>query len=235
MKDIIGKSVFLGSLKQYYVLEILQWIVSIATATLLLPYTVYHFERWRVTNSQISGKRLLFKGKLWHAYGIFLIWLISLSLFLALSNFVLDVLNLLLPKQFVFWAVNLIVLFLNTYLLRIYYRMWVKRCLAFAESIAPTALKSMPLKTMETSVKAWAICTFSLKLASPHAHYLKMKHFAEQTMLSGKRLKFEGGLDELYKVWWQSLGLCLLTLGLYLPVLHYKIYCWRIGGLALTA
>lgn len=228
------QSVFWGSKRVYYILELSKWLVSIVSLSILTPLAVYNFEKWRTENSQISGKSLIFKGKLWHAYGLFLIWLCILAVFFAVSNYILYVLNLLFPQEVVFWVVNLIVLYLNASLLQTIYRMWVKRSMAFAESIVPTVVKSNVWLTIKTYVFAWLIATFSLKLASPTAHQIKMEYHANCLQISGQNLKFIESEKTIYSFWWKDVFLSMVTLGFYLPVLHYKIFCWRTQGLVLA-
>ena len=229
------QSAFLGSKKDYYVYDLSKWLVSIASLLVLTPLVVYNFEKWRTTNSQISGKMLVFKGKLWHAYGIFLVWFCLFGAFLAISNYVLYVLDLLLPHNLSFWVVNGIVILFNAYLLRTFYRMWVKRCLAFEGSVVPTIVKTRLWATIRFAVLAWFISVFSLNLAAPSAHQLKMVDFAQGLQISGQNLQFLESEKTIYMFWWKDVLLCLATLGFYIPILHYKIFCWRVRGLALAA
>lgn len=228
------QSVFWGSKRDYYILELSKWLVSIVSLSILTPLSVYNFEKWRISNSQISGKILIFTGKLWHCYGLYFVWLCVLIAFFSLYNYILYILNLLFPHEVVFWVVNAIVLYLNASLLQTIYRMWSKRSVAFAESIVPTVVKSQFWKGAQVYLLAWLITTFTLKLASPTAHQIKMKYYAVCLKISGQNLDFVENEKTLYDFWWKDVFLSIVTLGFYLPVLHYKIFCWRTRGLVLA-
>ncbi len=227
-------SQFLASKSAYFGFEAIEWVASIFSLSLLLPYMTYSFEKWRVEQSQISGHQLYFLGKLWQAYVIYLAWLFVYVGFSAISNLVLYFFGLLLPQKIAFWAVNAIGLLLGAVFLQGLYRRWVRRKLSFDGTIAPTFLKSATPSKIKIYVKAWLITFFSLKLASPHAHELKMQYFASLTKINGRNLIFKGTKGEIYKFWWKDLVLCFLTLGIFVPFLHYKIYKWRIEGLVLA-
>lgn len=228
------QSVFWGSKRDYYILELSKWLVSIVSLSILTPLSVYNFEKWRISNSQISGKILIFTGKLWHCYGLYVVWLCILSLFFLLSNYILYILDLFLPHDVVFWVVNAIVLYLNANLLQSIYRMWAKRQVTFAESLVPTIVKSKIFDSMKVYFLAWLITFFSLKLASPTAHNIKMKYYAKCLKISGQNLDFVENEKTIYSFWWKDVFLSIVTLGFYLPVLHYKIFCWRTRGLVLA-
>ncbi len=230
-----GKSQFLGSVSAYYGFEVLQWLAGVLSLSLLTPYMVCGFERWRVSQSEIDGHRLVFTGKIWQAYAIYGFWVLITLIFGSISNLVLYFFGLLLPKQLAFWAVNGLILLINTFFLQTQYRHWVRRKVEFEGGFAPSSIQSKFSETLRTSVVAFLITFFSLKLASPHAHQLKMEHYSFSTKISGRNLKFLGSRKALYKLWWPNLALSIVTFGLYLPILHYLVYKWRIEGLSLAA
>ncbi len=229
------KSQFVAKKSVYFGFEVVEWVASIFSLSFLLPYMVYFFEKWRIENSFIDGHALHFLGKLWQAYVIYAVYLVFFAGFSAVGNIVLYYLNLLLPSELAFWVFNGISLLLSTILLQGQYRRWVRRKLSFDGTLAPTIIKPATFDKFKIYLKAWLITFFSLKLASPHAHELKMKYFASLTKINDLPLRFVGTKEEMYHFWWGVLALCFVTLGLYIPILHYKIYKWRVEGLSLAA
>ena len=226
-------SIFLGLKSNYYGFVMIKWVVTLFSLSFLLPYATYNFEKWRVTNSSINGIKLVFKGKLLGAYYIYFIWFLIYLIFASISNYILFYLDLLFPHELTFWLVNGMVLFINSFFLNVQYRLWVRRSMAFSDSIAPTYIVSNPRKTIIINVKSWLIKILTIYLASPIAHKIKMDYFARQTKISGKNLVFNGTDKQLFENWWKNLALIFITLGLYLPILHFEIYSWRVQGLSI--
>lgn len=228
------KSVFTGSVSKFYAFEVASWTLSIVSAFLLLPYIIYRQEKWRISNSVVSGQKLGFDGKLWQVYSIFGVWLVITAIFGAISNLILYFLDLLFLHKISFWVLNGLVLLINSIFLNMQFRMWSKRHVVLDGQFGKSFVKSNPKQAIIQNTKAWAITIFSLKLASPSAHLIKMQRYAVTLHPSGRKLEFTGLKSQLYKMWWPDLAMSFATLGLYLPVLHYRNYCWRIEGLKLV-
>lgn len=228
------KSKFSASLGAYYGFEVVQFLASIFSLTLLMPYVVFAFEKWRVESSEISGHNLHFLGKLWQAYAIYGAWLVVFGTIASLSNYLLYYFGLLLTKEVAFWLVNAILVYLSSLLLEDRYRTWVRRHLSFDGTIAPTYLKEENRRIRIVLLKAWAISFFTFHLLAPYAHEMKMKCFASLTKVNSLTLKFTNTSKQMFKFFLPGVLLTIVTLGLYLPVLHYKIYNWRIQGLQLV-
>lgn len=227
------RSGFDGRLSAYYIFELLLFFVSLATAFIFMPVVFYFFEKYRIEHSQIDGVNLKFNGKLYEAYFIFVIYLGVYSAFAALSNYILYIFGLFLSSQVTVWAVNGIILLINLFYLRTQLRNWSSVNIAFENTIAPSYIKPMFLEFLRSEILAMGVNIVTLKLASPLAHEIRMKMFAQRQILSGNNLKFLGSRKQLYKRWWACVALNIITLGFFIPVSNYNVYKWRMEGLHL--
>ena len=228
-------SKFEATQSAYYLFELLLFFVSIATVFVFMPLVFYYFEKYRVENSSISGVKLKFNGRVEEAYFIFVVYLGVYAAFAMISNYVLYFFGLLLSSKLTFWVVNGAVLLINAFFLRTQLRNWAHRKTSLENCLGPTFKKPMLWETVKWETAAWAINLRAVKLASPHAHEIRMKLFAKKYVLGGSNLGFVGTKGQIYKKWWAFVALNLITLGFFTPVINYNIYKWRVEGLHLAA
>jgi len=90
------------------------------------------------------------------------------------------------------------------------------------------------LGSIGISIAAFLICAFTIGIATPWAVCLVTRWYANNTIIDGYEVKFDGTGAQLFGkfiIWWL---LCFITLGIYSFWLTIRMWGWVVKHLTLT-
>lgn len=85
------ESRFEGSYINFFLILILNSILTFLTLGLAMPWAICNISRWKINNSYIDGKKLYFDGTGSQLFGKFIIWFLLTIITFGLYSFLLVV------------------------------------------------------------------------------------------------------------------------------------------------
>lgn len=221
------ESKFTDKLLPYYFVNLFFILSSVLSASLLYPLAFYLLEKRKINYSYVDGKKLRFDGKLSEAYIIYITGFVIAAVCLALVNLIIEVLPFNLPSKLLNLLVSGATALVNFLFLTGRIRRWKIKNTHYDDSVGGVSrLKRNLIKCGLVNIGTSLLGLITAGLSYPFSYKLKQSYYIDMTVTDGDDVCLKGKTSSLCAIWYPGLLLCVITLGLYLPVLNYSIYRW---------
>lgn len=78
---------FRGGASSWFGTQILGVLITVCTLGICYPFTLVLVERWRVKNTYLHGRQLLFIGTGWGIFGLWIKWMLLSIITLGIYSF----------------------------------------------------------------------------------------------------------------------------------------------------
>lgn len=210
----------------FYFTNLFKLVASVASLTLLYPLAYFLSERQKINNTYIDGKKLYFSGKLSHAYAIYFSGLIFAAVSVSLINIIINSLRLetaLVNRILSAATAGINVLFTANRL-----RRWKFKNVHYTENAAGDSYFGRNLlKSALVGILSSAVSVITLGISYPLVYKIKESYYIDMSVIDGDDIYLDGKVGQLFGKWLLGLLLCILTLGLFIPMLGYFLYKWE--------
>ncbi len=230
------KSLYQLSFKYFLLFEMLSIIISVLSLGLLTPLVLYYRYKKETESTIISGKKLVFKGKLIDAYKRYFLWMIITSLIIISYQYIISLLvnNLkkTLPPAIDTIITSTVITFLSSVFIKSSFRRWKYKSIIIDNQ--ESYYKGNMILVIITSIIRKVLNIISIGIFYPLIKEISYKYEIRGVIISLRKLTCKTISKELYKTWFINLLWLILTLGLYFPYMIYRLNKILVANLELS-
>ncbi len=220
-------STFNMSKKEYVVLFLLRFGLSLLSLSILSPFLIYLEYKREAENTIIDGYSLRFKGKLKDIVLIYYIWLFITALIVSLYLYLIDLfqsrlLTSLPPIVFSILSSSVVTL-LSSVFLKSRVRKWRYRSTIIEDQDDNSFFSGNMILVIIYAALRKILAFISIGLFYPLMKQLNLRYECRGIKISSRSLKVENENWLLMKIWLKSLFILIITLGIYWPFLSYRL------------
>lgn len=219
---------YIGAPFAFFLANALLILSSVMSLTVLYPLAYYFTEKRKTEDTYVDGKKLCFTGRLYQAYSIYFTGLLSAAASVALVNVIIAALKLNLPSSLLGYALSAAAaginfLFVTSRMLR-----WRKKHIHYDGGLpGDSYLGKNLVKCAFVSLATSALGILTLGISYPLMYKLKQSYYTDMSVIDGDDVVLTGKVSSLYGAWFSGLFFCVITLGLFIPMLNYRLYSWN--------
>lgn len=230
------KSVYQLFFKYFLLFEMLSIIISVLSLGLLTPLVLYYRYKKETESTIISGKRLIFKGKLIDAYKRYILWMIITFIIIVSYQYfislIIDNFNRSLPPVINTIITSTVITFLSSVFIKSSFRRWKYKSIIIDNQ--ESYYKGNMLLVIVTSMIRKLLNIISICIFYPLIKEISYKYEIRGVIVSSRKLTCKAISKELYKTWFINLLWLILSLGLYFPYMIYRLNKILVANLELS-
>ncbi len=209
----------------YLLFEILTFLISVFSLSLLTPLVLYYRYKKETEATIIDGQKLIFKGRLIEAYKRYFLWLIITIIIILIYQYISALLinnyARYLSLELYSLLTSSIITFLSSVFIKSSFRRWKYKSIRIDNE--ESYYKGNMLLVVVTSAIRKILNIISIGIFYPLIKEISYKYEIRGVVISSRKLVCKRISKELYKTWFINLLWLLLSLGLYLPYLSYQL------------
>lgn len=230
------KNVFNLSFKKYLLFEMLSFIVSLLSLSLLSPLIFYYRYKKEAEATIINGKQLKFIGKIYEAYIRYILWVTITAIIIVsyqyISTLIIENLHQPLPSPIYYLVTSTVITFLSGVFIKSSFRRWKYKSTIIDNE--KSFYKGSMLWVIISSTLRKILNIISIGLFYPLIKEISYQYEIRGVVISSRKLLSRNISKELYKTWFKNLLWLILSLGIYLPYLSYKMTLILVSTLELS-
>lgn len=202
-------------------------LLSFLSFGILFPLAYYQYTCDLVENTVLDGRKLRFTGQAKTVYQIVCTGLLSIALLWGLEYLLKLVITGETELKYLHKVIGLLTSLFGTVFIKIRLIRWRQSNTHFEGEAGESRLRMDLLRCAEVGVVGWALGLLSaLVVAAPFFYYLKRDYMVNRMEIDGEPMLFSGRLKEPVNIFYQYLIPVLLTAGILLPRLWFKLLQW---------
>ena len=216
------ESLFTIKRKEFVFYELLLFLTSVFSLTLLTPLFIYISYKKYAESMVIDGKIVVFKGKLYEIYWRYLLWLILTSLIVTIYQIALSRISSFVPSFLFRFLSSTLLTFLSSFFLNMTTRKWKYRSMYFLNEQGKSSYKGNLFHLVFYQAIIQVLNIISLGLFYWPIQALRFKYEYEHVMISSYTFEIHFQVKESLVRWLKNLFFLFITFGFYAIIMKYE-------------
>lgn len=211
--------------KKYALIELLSFIVSVVSLTLLRPLILFYQYKIEAESTYIEGKQLKFKGKLIELYIIYFVWLVITIIIVDIYQYV----SVLLLKEIKFdlsypiyyLITTSMITFLSATFIKGAFRRWKYRSTYHINE--KLYYKGHIIWLIITTFIRKILNILSVGIFYPLIKDINFRYEVNRIQIGNRKLEYQSCYKKINKLWFKNILKIIFTLGIYIIFIQYLI------------